>query len=661
MFKKMKIGTKMITLFVILIVSVAAGIGITAFYQASNALENQVEETITDKSNEAAVLVRSELDHYLELGTELARHPDLISMELDTQMEALRTMEARLDFLGMGVIYPDGTAYYPDGSTADLADRDYFREAMQGTANFSDVLISRVTDSAVMILAVPITDNDDEPVAVLLVRLDATWLSDITDRIGYGDTGYAYMIDGEGVLIAHDNRDYILEQRNFIEEAKTNPDFERLAEMLQRMTEGEEGFDEYPFMGSVRFFGYSPIERSEWSIAVGGYRAEIFQQIYDMRTTMIIIASIFVILGIIILAFFTRSITKPIRQGVNFAGEVADGNLQATIEVKQDDEIGELAKALRKMISNLKRMVGDVMSASSQVTSGSQQMSSTAEQLSQGSTEQASSIEEVSSSMEEMSSNISQNADNASETEKIAIQSAQDAEKSGKAVMEAVEAMNQIAERITIIEEIARQTNMLSLNASIEAARAGEHGKGFAVVASEVGKLAARSKDAAGEISELSSSTVNVAQNAKDMLEQLVPNIRKTADLVQEISAASREQSNGADQINTAITQLDQVIQQNASASEEMASVAQELTGQAEELQQTISYFSIESSEKNSEKDQKRLQIDSTVATGRNKGTTQQHASRSNQEETGITPAQADKKEQNTSENRLDSEDFERF
>src|SRR6056297_2835506 len=616
MFKKMKIGTKMITLFVILIVSVAAGIGITAFYQASTALEYQVEETITDMSHEAAVLVRSELDHYLELGTELARHPDLISMDLDTQMQALRTMEARLDFLGMSVIYPDGTAYYPDGSTAELTDRGYFKEAMQGSANFSNVLISRVTNYAVMILAVPITENGENPVAVLLARLDATWLSDITDRIGYGDSGYAYMIDGDGVLIAHENRDYVLDQRNFIEEAKTNPDFTRLAEMLTRMTEGQEGFDEYQFMGSVRFFGYSPIERSEWSIAVGGYRAEIFQQIYDMRMTMIIIASIFVIFGIIILAFFTRSITKPIRQGVNFAGEVADGNLQATIEVKHDDEIGELARALRKMINNLKRMVGDVMSASDQVTSGSQQMSSTAEQLSQGSTEQASSIEEVSSSMEEMSSNISQNADNASETEKIAIQSAQDAEKSGKAVMEAVEAMNQIAERITIIEEIARQTNMLSLNASIEAARAGEHGKGFAVVASEVGKLAARSKDAAGEISELSSSTVGVAEKARNMLEELVPNIQKTADLVQEISAASREQSNGAEQINTAISQLDQVIQQNASASEEMASVAQELNGQADELQQTISFFSIDEQDRTKQKNQEKLKIASSVTSG---------------------------------------------
>ena len=203
------------------------------------------------------------------------------------------------------------------------------------------------------------------------------------------------------------------------------------------------------------------------------------------------------------------------------------------------------------------------------------------------------SVEEVSSSMEQMSAIIKQNAEHATETEKIATLASGNATESGEAVMEAVVAMKSIAEKIVIIEEIARQTNMLSLNASIEAARAGEHGKGFAVVASEVGKLAARSKDAAGEISSLSTSTVTVAEKAREMLEQLVPNIKKTADLVQEISSASREQSAGVDQINTAITQLDQVIQENASAAEEMASVAEELSGQAEGLESSISYFKI--------------------------------------------------------------------
>jgi methyl-accepting chemotaxis protein len=290
----------------------------------------------------------------------------------------------------------------------------------------------------------------------------------------------------------------------------------------------------------------------------------------------------------------SRRIAQPITVGVKLTKTVSEGNLEVEVPpayMKKGDEIGDLANALNNMITNLKRIVGSVKTAADQVTSGNQQLSSTAEQISQGATEQASSIEEVSSSMQEMSSNIDQNSDNASETEKIAIQAAQDAEQSGQAVNEAVNVMNQIAEKISIIEDIARQTNMLSLNASIEAARAGEYGKGFAVVAAEVGKLAAHSKEAAGEISELSSSTVEVADRARDMLEQLLPNIRKTADLVQEISAASREQSSGATQINTSISQLDHIIQQNASAAEEMASVAEELTSQAEELQQTISFF----------------------------------------------------------------------
>jgi len=314
---------------------------------------------------------------------------------------------------------------------------------------------------------------------------------------------------------------------------------------------------------------------------------------------ILILVAVFVtlaVLGLLAGWIISRRIAKPITGGVELTQKISEGKLDIEVPeayIKRTDEIGALSESLEKMITNLKRIVGQVKAASTQVTSGNQQLSSTAEQISQGATEQASSIEEVSSSMEQMSSNINQNSDNASETEKIATQSAQDAEESSRAVMEAVEAMNKIAERITMIEDITRQTNMLSLNASIEAARAGEHGKGFAVVASEVGKLAARSKEAAGEISELSSSTVDVAQRARTMLEELVPNIRKTADLVQEISAASREQSSGADQINTSISQLDQVIQQNASASEEMASVAEELTSQAEDLQQTISYFEL--------------------------------------------------------------------
>ncbi|MBF0321149.1 MAG: hypothetical protein HQL01_15255, partial [Nitrospirae bacterium] len=225
------------------------------------------------------------------------------------------------------------------------------------------------------------------------------------------------------------------------------------------------------------------------------------------------------------------------------------------------------------------------------VAAGSGELSAGAQQLSEGATEQAASVEETSSSMEEMTSNIRQTTDNSKQTEAISTTAAKDALESGKAVSEAVNAMKEIASKISIIEEIARQTNLLALNAAIEAARAGEHGKGFAVVASEVRKLAERSQKAAGEISELSASSVSIAEQAGTMLNKLVPDIRKTADLVQEITAASNEQNTGAEQINKAIQQLDQVIQQNASAAEEMASTSEELSSQSEQLQNTIAFF----------------------------------------------------------------------
>ena len=271
------------------------------------------------------------------------------------------------------------------------------------------------------------------------------------------------------------------------------------------------------------------------------------------------------------------------------AEQIAEGNLTVTLRERSTQD--KLMQALQSMVAGLTRTVSDVRSIAGEVAAASQSISTASVQVSKGASSQAAAAEEASSSMEEMVSNIKQNADNAQQTDKIANKSAKDAQDSGKSVLEAVSAMKEIADKISIIEEIARQTNLLALNAAIEAARAGEHGKGFAVVAAEVRKLAERSQKAAGEINQLSANTLTVSEKSGEMLGKLVPDIQRTAELVQEISAASKEQDTGAEQINKALQQLEQVIQQNASASEEMASTTEELTGQSEQLVSALAFF----------------------------------------------------------------------
>lgn len=315
-------------------------------------------------------------------------------------------------------------------------------------------------------------------------------------------------------------------------------------------------------------------------------------EIYESgRVFMIVLVVSGMAVGIVLGLIISRSVTKPLGVAVDVANRLSEGDLTVTIDASAKDETGDLLKAMQNMVGALESVVSEVNGGAVNLASASEEVSATAQSLSQGASEQSAGVEQTSASVEQMSASVNQNSENARVTDGIATQASREAAEGGEAVKQTVEAMRKIADRISIIDDIAYQTNLLALNAAIEAARAGTHGRGFAVVATEVRKLAERSQVAAQEIGGVANESLKVAARAGEVLEQLVPSIQKTSDLVQEIAAASGEQAGGVSQINSAMSQLSQTVQQTASASEELAATAEEMSSQAQQLQHAMNFF----------------------------------------------------------------------
>jgi methyl-accepting chemotaxis protein len=318
------------------------------------------------------------------------------------------------------------------------------------------------------------------------------------------------------------------------------------------------------------------------------HASDVYQKAQGFELAMMVI--LFAV-AILLLWQLIRSITAPLAIAVAAANELAAGDLTRQIEARGDDEPSRVLKAMARMMASLSKMIDELRAGSSALAAASEQVSATAQALSQGTSEQAASVEETTANLEEMSASISQNAENSRDTQLAATAAAGGAEQSARAATESIAAMQSIAQKIGIVEEIAYQTNLLALNASIEAARAGEHGRGFAVVAAEVRRLSERSQVAAQEIATVAAASVGVAERSGKLLLDLMPSIHKTATLVEEVAAASREQASGVAQINSAMSQVDEATQRNASAAEELSSTAEELSAQAESMRALIATF----------------------------------------------------------------------
>jgi methyl-accepting chemotaxis protein len=414
---------------------------------------------------------------------------------------------------------------------------------------------------------------------------DYTHLKNIFKSKKYYTSGYPFMVDKTGVFVIHPTSEGL--------NASEFTFFKQLEASKGKMGKSKYLWPENE-TGKWKWQYYKYFKPYEAYISVSIYEKDLFAKITEIRNIIIISVVIALILFYFGISLLLRPIISSIKESVQFAEQMANGDLSVNINIHQKDEVGQLAESLRMMALRIKDVIINIQHGANNIASASLQMSSGSQQLSQGATEQASSTEEVSSSMEEILSNIEQNSENSVQTERIALVLSDRISDSNKAAQIAMSAMQCIAEKITIINDIAYQTNILALNAAVEAARAGEQGRGFAVVAAEVRKLAERCRIAALEIDELTRNGVEITQKAGKSLDAAIPDLDKTTKLVQEIVASSLEQSSGVNQVNVAVQQLNQVTQRNAAISEELATSAEELSSQAEQLRDSISYFKLQ-------------------------------------------------------------------
>ena len=618
MFKMKSIATK-ISLFIgLLALVMCGGLGLFAYTRSSSAVLAEVEQALTLVAKEASRYVNSTLESQLNLLEAIAERPEMKSMNWEEQLPTIRSEEKRLSqFLALAVVDSTGLARYSDGSTADLRDRDYIIGAMAGKSVVSDLIVSRVNNSLVLMYAVPIRENG-KVVGALIARGDGIMLSEITAPLGYGKNGWAYIFHPDGTLYAHPDRNCVLDQANIF-----SGDLANAGRAVRELGVGNTGAVGFQLEGTARVFGVAPVSSTGWILGVGALENDVLEHAYQLRTFLIAISIAFVALGVVAAVIIARQIAKPLQQVQQVVEALAEGDLTQASQVHSSDEIGQVATALNVTVENLRQAIGLVADATNELAGTSQQMAAASEEVSASIEEVASTTNQFSSALDMMNESAQSMGETADNISKQALQgedAIEDIVKQMNGLRDDTQHMsddvaklgtlsNEVGKIVDVISAIADQTNLLALNAAIEAARAGEHGRGFAVVADEVRKLAEQSSAATSEITSLInqiqggiSSTVsgmdhstNQATHAMDSVDksgQILRSILRAVEgivgQVQEISAVIEQTNSGGHEIASAT-------EEQAASIQQVSNSAQDLTDMGAKLQELVRHFKLES------------------------------------------------------------------